>query len=564
MRRSRSVAAVSMAVFVVVAGLAAAPAFADDPPPLVWTDAPGFPTVTAEYTTSFLVSETMVDPFGLGYEFAEPLPVWVPQFTNTTDDTTLVVGLGIDIAEEGVIEPMWEEASWGIFDEEATGAALHSGFRIEVPPGESMSQLGQSGLPRWPGHTAAIYLFDETEEPAVITEIARYRSPGRFVPINIDEAQPDVEYLPTVGTELTVAGSAAGAQIFPGLTATASAEGLPAGEVVELWIAPDFDFFFFHLLGAVLPATAQQVGTGLVAANGTLNATFEIPADLELDGQVTPYQLLAGVRGDDFWPAGTWGGFDVRPLTDLESVTDEVVEGEISRIFDVGGGVQLISADGLPAMNVTVTASETGPSISGFTVAGASPVFYHLSSTPPLSGPVQVCVPYEDTDPPGPVPSLFHLEEVSPGNHVWVDITDPVDPGGGIVCGTTTTFSPFVAGYPDAVEFDFDGFFSPVSMDAGNIAKPGQAIPVKFSLGGDQGLDVVTSARFVIEGTDSTPEGELIPTTTAGGSGLSYDASSDTYTYVWKTSKSWSLKTGSFVLELSDGTTHSFDVTFKK
>ena len=87
---------------------------------------------------------------------------------------------------------------------------------------------------------------------------------------------------------------------------------------------------------------------------------------------------------------------------------------------------------------------------------------------------------------------------------------------------------------------------------------------MKFSLHGDQGLDVVESARFVIEGTDTTPEGELIPVTSTGGSGLSYSAASDTYTYGWKTNKAWSLKTGRFELTLSDGTVHTFNVNFKK
>jgi hypothetical protein len=134
----------------------------------------------------------------------------------------------------------------------------------------------------------------------------------------------------------------------------------------------------------------------------------------------------------------------------------------------------------------------------------------------------------------------------------------------GQVCGVTSSFSPFAIGYTEPETFDFSGFFNPVSMTADNIAKAGQAIPVKFSLHGDQGLEVIESARFVIEGTDSTPEGQSIPVTTAGASGLSYSAGSDTYTYVWKTNKAWSLKTGRFELALTDGTVHSFHVTFKK
>jgi hypothetical protein len=42
-----------------------------------------------------------------------------------------------------------------------------------------------------------------------------------------------------------------------------------------------------------------------------------------------------------------------------------------------------------------------------------------------------------------------------------------------------------------SVIYDFDGFFNPVdNPDVLNRVKAGSAIPVKFSLGGDQGLDI--------------------------------------------------------------------------
>jgi len=47
------------------------------------------------------------------------------------------------------------------------------------------------------------------------------------------------------------------------------------------------------------------------------------------------------------------------------------------------------------------------------------------------------------------------------------------------------------------------------------------------------------------------------------GHGLSYDAATDTYTYVWKTQKSWSGRCGTAVVAFTDGTTHTFDVRFK-
>ena len=168
-----------------------------------------------------------------------------------------------------------------------------------------------------------------------------------------------------------------------------------------------------------------------------------------------------------------------------------------------------------------------------------------------------VCIAYDPLNLPGGPPRLYHFDT---GGNAWLDIT--TTQSNGEVCGTTTSFSPFALGYPDT--FDFDGFFDPVSMTGPNVAKAGQAIPVTFSLGGDQGLDVVTSARFVIEGTVANPVGDVLDAVTAGRSGLTYDSATDSYTYVWKTDSAWAKKTGRFVLTLADGTTHTFDVGFKK
>ena len=46
-----------------------------------------------------------------------------------------------------------------------------------------------------------------------------------------------------------------------------------------------------------------------------------------------------------------------------------------------------------------------------------------------------------------------------------------------------------------SVVWDFSGFFQPVDDPEGlNVAKAGSAIPVKFSLAGDQGLQILSVA----------------------------------------------------------------------
>src|SRR3954447_10282124 len=101
------------------------------------------------------------------------------------------------------------------------------------------------------------------------------------------------------------------------------------------------------------------------------------------------------------------------------------------------------------------------------------------------------------------------------------------------------------------------GFSSPVANPpAVNPVTAGRAIPVTFSLGGDQGLDILrsgypASAAYPCGG--STPADATEPTVTAGASGLSYDQATDRYTYVWKTDKTWAGTCRALVIRLADG-----------
>jgi probable HAF family extracellular repeat protein len=115
--------------------------------------------------------------------------------------------------------------------------------------------------------------------------------------------------------------------------------------------------------------------------------------------------------------------------------------------------------------------------------------------------------------------------------------------------------------------YDFSGFFAPVdNPPTVNTVNAGRAIPVKFSLSGDQGLGVIEegypkSQQVPCDAAD--PVDGIEETTTAGASGLTYDAASDEYTYVWKTDKAW---TGcrQLVLKLDDGTVHRANFNFTK
>ena len=119
-----------------------------------------------------------------------------------------------------------------------------------------------------------------------------------------------------------------------------------------------------------------------------------------------------------------------------------------------------------------------------------------------------------------------------------------------------------------AVVFDFRGFFRPVdNAPTLNVVKAGSGIPVKFSLSGDQGLDVFAAGHPVSYGVDcntSAPLDTVEQTVTAGGSSLSYDVLADQYVYVWKSDKAWAGTCRRLDVTLTDGTRHVVHFKFAR
>jgi hypothetical protein len=100
-----------------------------------------------------------------------------------------------------------------------------------------------------------------------------------------------------------------------------------------------------------------------------------------------------------------------------------------------------------------------------------------------------------------------------------------------------------------------------------NVVNAGRAIPVKWSLGGDYGLNIFVTgspASQRIDCDSSAPFDTIEETTNAGSSGLSYDASSDRYIYVWKTDKVWAGTCRRLILTFEDGTTKEANFKFSR
>ena len=98
-----------------------------------------------------------------------------------------------------------------------------------------------------------------------------------------------------------------------------------------------------------------------------------------------------------------------------------------------------------------------------------------------------------------------------------------------------------------------------------NKAKAGKTIPIRFSLGRDQGLDIFATGYPKSETIpcDSTAPVDAIEETVSGKEGLSYNASTDRYEYEWATNSTWS-GCRQFVMKLKDGSAQRANFSFSK
>jgi hypothetical protein len=115
--------------------------------------------------------------------------------------------------------------------------------------------------------------------------------------------------------------------------------------------------------------------------------------------------------------------------------------------------------------------------------------------------------------------------------------------------------------------YTFGGFQQPVdARPTLNQMKAGGAVPVKFSLGGNQGLSIFAAgfpkSQAVACDTTANVDG-IEQTVTAGGSSLGYDALTATYTYVWKTDRAWAGTCRQLVLAFADGSVQRATFQFK-
>jgi hypothetical protein len=201
--------------------------------------------------------------------------------------------------------------------------------------------------------------------------------------------------------------------------------------------------------------------------------------------------------------------------------------------------------------NFTSTNSNTPP--------GGSQIFLKAPVGPYLQGQI-VNATYQCSSAAqcvGTVPSGSPIDTSTFGLHTFV--VTAYDADGNVVATLQRQYS---------VDYPFTGFFQPVdNLPALNVAKAGSAIPVKFSLGGNQGLNIFYNSTYPasqqIDCSSTAPLDTIETTVTAGSSSLSYDSTTGQYTYTWKTNTAWSGTCRALVIRTKFGSFHTADFKFK-
>jgi probable HAF family extracellular repeat protein len=218
--------------------------------------------------------------------------------------------------------------------------------------------------------------------------------------------------------------------------------------------------------------------------------------------------------------------------------------------------VTLTFASVVASGTTTVATSSTGaPPPLSFKL-GTPPVYYELQTTATFSGSITICFAYS----PSAFRNAGNLKLFHGGAQgAWTDVTTSNDVETGRICGSVTSLSPFVLA---ELRYDFAGFFQPVDNpgDAGvvNTLRAGAAVPVKFSLGGNLGLNVLgagspSSSSYTCGNATEDAVEETIP---ASANSFTYDAVARQYVFTWKTEKLWAGTCRRLTLTLKDGTSY--------
>jgi len=277
------------------------------------------------------------------------------------------------------------------------------------------------------------------------------------------------------------------------------------------------------------PNLVVNTGSNAVACGVTIGDNILGTATASSNSSGTVTVTRVGVPSGSFFSVGTTSV--IYTATDTNGLTATATQSVT--VTDNTPPVLSCPANIVLALPLNSTATSTTLNYSTPTVSDNCPGPISIASTP-VSG------------------SVFQVGTTS----VSASATDAV--GNASSCDFTVT-----------VLYDFSGFFSPVgNLPVLNTVNAGRALPIKFSLSGNKGLNVFATvpnnpSSGLISCDATAPAVDITETVAAGNSSLSYDAASDQYTYVWKTDSSWVGTCRQLMLQLSDGSIHRANFKFK-
>jgi sugar lactone lactonase YvrE len=344
--------------------------------------------------------------------------------------------------------------------------------------------------------------------------------------------------------------------------------------------------------GGLTPVTLD--GTSSTAGSGTINSyTWKEGATTLGTGATLNVSLAAGSHTITLTVTDTGGGSDsdeviinivdtVPPVITINGANPVTVECHASfsdpgaTASDGCAGSVAVNASGSVDVDTPDTYTITYTATDGTHTVTATRTVHVVDTTAPvISCPANVVV----TLPPNsPATSMVvNYPAVTATDSCSSSVTVASSPASGSVfpVGTTTVNATATDGagntsscsFTVTVLYNFTGFFPPISnLPVVNVVNAGRAVPVKFSLNGNKGLNIFapdSPASGPITCNSSDPATDLQDTVTAGGSSLSYDAATDQYVYVWKTSTAWAGTCRQLVVQLNDGSIHRANFRFK-
>jgi dipeptidyl aminopeptidase/acylaminoacyl peptidase len=345
----------------------------------------------------------------------------------------------------------------------------------------------------------------------------------------------------------------------------------PAAPTIEFYSPTEGEDFW---QGQDTPALYRCTSATAVVVSCEGDVPLGSPLDTSTAGPRTFNVRARDHEGRESSASVTYRVVDVvSPLIDLRTPQDggEYELGEHVTVdytcTDPGGQIaycegELLAGEPLPTDVVGTYTFRVFASDYGHNSTQALVTYRVVDLTPPS---IVIETPADGATYPlgAPISASFSCEDPSGVVQCQGDATVATDVGGPQTFTVTATdryWNTTSASHAYNVVYPFSGFFAPLASTAARFAA-GKPIPVKFALGGDQGLSVLSP---------DSPTWQQIPcgssardggTTPASGR-LSYNEGADRYLYLLETKPAWAGTCRELVLTLNDGTSHPVVIVF--